>query len=76
MLLPLGNALSNGSCASEQALVVIGREEESALFAVLEIGEHPLGQRFGFPQPSSVARGVMEPEKAASQKKRVLDVRG
>ena len=62
--------------ASEQALVVIGGEEEASLVAVLEIGEHPLGQRFGFPQPSSVAGRLMKPEQAVDEEGVILQVRG
>ena len=77
MLLPLGKALSNGSLAPrQQALVADGGEEEAPFLAVLEVGDHPIGQGPGFPQPARVAGGRVEPEQAVRQEGVILQVGG
>ncbi len=77
MLLPLGKALSNGSLARASRLSwPIGREEEAPFLAVLEVGDHPVGQGPGFPQPARVAGRRVEPEQAVGQEGVILEVGG
>ena len=75
MLLPLGRALSNGSLGRASRLSWSSAvKKKPAFLAVLEVGDHPVGQRPGLAQPAGVAGGGVEPEQAVGQEGVILEV--
>ena len=52
----------------------VGGEEEPAQLAILEVGDHPVGQRPGLAQPSGVAGRGVELEQPVGQEGVILQV--